>query len=97
MVEAAKKTGVNAVHPGYGFLSENRLFQEALTKEGIKFIGPGSKAIEQLGDKISSKTIAKKAGVSIIPGKIGEVKNEDDVVKIAHDIGYPVMIKAAHG
>lgn len=97
IMDVIRKTGAQAVHPGYGFLSENKTFQEQLQAAGIKFIGPGTHAITAMGDKISSKKIAKDAGVSIIPGFLGEVKTEEDVVRIANEIGYPVMVKASGG
>ncbi len=97
IVAAAKSTGAQAVHPGYGFLSENARFAEALDKAGIVFIGPPVKAIEAMGDKIASKKIAMEAGVSTVPGFIGLIEDEAHAVKIAREIGYPVMIKASAG
>eukprot|EP01133_Synstelium_polycarpum_P012823 gene12823-15051_t len=97
IIEAIKKTGAQAVHPGYGFLSENSKFVAELEKIGVSFIGPGSYAMHALGDKIESKKIAKKAGVSVIPGFIGEVNGIEEVIKIANEIGYPVMVKASAG
>ncbi|MCW2247262.1 propionyl-CoA carboxylase alpha chain [Azospirillum fermentarium] len=97
IVDACKKTGAQAVHPGYGFLSEKRDFQEALAKEGITFIGPDAHAIQAMGDKIESKKLAKEAGVSTVPGYLGVIADGDEAVKIARDIGYPVMIKASAG
>ncbi|MGC2857821.1 acetyl-CoA carboxylase biotin carboxylase subunit, partial [Novispirillum sp. DQ9] len=97
IVQACKDTGAQAVHPGYGFLSENKLFQEALAKAGIAFIGPDAHAIEAMGDKITSKKLAAEAGVSTVPGYMGIIKDADEAVKIAGDIGYPVMIKASAG
>lgn len=97
IVDACKKTGAQAVHPGYGFLSEKRDFQEALAKEGIVFIGPDAHAIQAMGDKIESKKLAKEAGVSTVPGYLGVIADGDEAVKIARDIGYPVMIKASAG
>ena len=97
IVEACKKTGADAVHPGYGFLSEKREFQEALAKEGIIFIGPDAEAIFAMGDKIESKKLAKQAGVVQVPGYLGVIKDAEEAVKIANDIGYPVMIKASAG
>lgn len=91
-------TGVDAVHPGFGFLSENSKFMALLDQNKIIFIGPPARAIEALGDKINSKHIAKKAGVNIVPGFIGEVEdNRESILKIAHSIGYPIMIKASAG
>jgi len=97
IMKVIKDTGAEAVHPGYGFLSENHDFQEALQSAGIKFIGPGTHAITAMGDKISSKKIAKEAKVNIIPGYLGSVANEEEVVRIANEIGYPVMVKASGG
>lgn len=97
IMEVIKKTGTQAVHPGYGFLSENKIFQEQLQAAGIKFIGPGTHAITAMGDKISSKKIAQDAKVNIIPGHLEAVQTEDEVVKISNEIGYPVMVKASGG
>ncbi|PWC43079.1 acetyl-CoA carboxylase biotin carboxylase subunit [Azospirillum sp. TSO22-1] len=97
IVDACKKTGAQAVHPGYGFLSEKREFQEALAKAGIAFIGPDAHAIQAMGDKIESKKLAKEAGVSTVPGYLGVIETDTDAVAIARDIGYPVMIKASAG
>ncbi|MCK9468548.1 MAG: acetyl/propionyl/methylcrotonyl-CoA carboxylase subunit alpha [Porticoccaceae bacterium] len=97
IIEACKKTGADAVHPGYGFLSENRAFQEALVKEGITFIGPESHAIYAMGDKIESKKLAREAGVNTVPGYLGVIKDADEAVKIANEVGYPVMLKASAG
>jgi len=97
IVEACKKTGAQAVHPGYGFLSEKREFQAALAKAGIVFIGPDAHAIHAMGDKIESKILAQKAGVSTVPGHLQAIPNADEAVKIAKSIGYPVMIKASAG
>eukprot|EP01128_Nolandella_sp_AFSM9_P005663 TRINITY_DN2788_c0_g1_i1.p1 TRINITY_DN2788_c0_g1~~TRINITY_DN2788_c0_g1_i1.p1 ORF type:complete len:746 (-),score=234.69 TRINITY_DN2788_c0_g1_i1:151-2076(-) len=97
IVDAIKQTGAQAVHPGYGFLSENNSFVAELEKNGIAFIGPPSYPIDVMGDKIKSKKVAKEAGVNVIPGYLGEVKDVDDAIKIANDVGYPVMIKASAG
>ncbi|MGB0682153.1 MAG: acetyl-CoA carboxylase biotin carboxylase subunit [Magnetovibrionaceae bacterium] len=97
IVQACIDTGAEAVHPGYGFLSENRGFQEALAEAGIKFIGPDGPAIEAMGDKIESKKLASEAGVSTVPGYMGVIKDAEEAVKIARDIGYPVMVKASAG
>ena len=97
ILEAIRQTGADAVHPGYGFLSENSKFAEALAKEGVAFIGPPVKAIEAMGDKITSKKIAAEAGVSTVPGHMGLIEDADEAVRIAGDIGYPVMIKASAG
>ncbi len=82
---------------GYGFLSENFMFCEALSQIGVEFIGPSAHAIHQMGDKIESKSIAKSAGVHTIPGFDGVVPDAEAAIKIANDIGYPVMIKASAG
>jgi len=97
IVQACLDTGAQAVHPGYGFLSEKRDFQEALAKAGIAFIGPGAHAIFAMGDKIESKKLAQAANVSTVPGYMGVIKDADEAVKIANEIGYPVMIKASAG
>ena len=97
IVEACKKTGADAVHPGYGFLSEKREFQEALAKAGITFIGPDADAIFAMGDKIESKKLAKQAGVNSVPGYLGVIKDATEAVAIANEVGYPVMIKASAG
>ena len=97
IVAACKATGAEAVHPGYGFLSENPAFAAALEEAGIAFVGPPVKAIEAMGDKITSKLIAKEAGVSTVPGHMGLIADADEAVKIAGEIGYPVMIKASAG
>ncbi|KAL7702721.1 carboxylase [Lotmaria passim] len=97
IVDACKKTGAQAVHPGYGFLSENGDFQSALAKNNIIFVGPDAHSIQAMGDKIESKRLARDAGVTCIPGYIGEVKTHEDVLKFAREVGYPVMIKASGG
>ena len=97
IIEACKQTGAEAVHPGYGFLSERASFCAALEKEGIVFIGPKPKAIEAMGDKIESKKFANAAKVSTVPGYLGVIDDADHAVKIANDIGYPVMLKASAG
>ena len=97
IVDACRTSGAQAVHPGYGFLSENRMFREALEAAGVAFIGPPAGAIESMGDKITSKRIAQAAGVSTIPGHDGVVRDADDAVRIAHEVGYPVMLKASAG
>ncbi len=97
IIAAAKETGAEAIHPGYGFLSENAGFARALAKEGIVFIGPNVKAIEAMGDKIESKKLAAKAKVSTVPGYLGVIKDAKEAAKIADKIGYPVMIKASAG
>ncbi len=97
IMDAIRKTGAEAVHPGYGFLSENKRFAEALEKEGVAFIGPPAGAIEAMGDKITSKKLAQEAGVSTVPGYMGLIKDAEDAVKISNKVGYPVMIKASAG
>jgi propionyl-CoA carboxylase alpha chain len=97
IVEACKKTGAQAVHPGYGFLSEKQEFQKALAEAGIVFIGPDAHAIYAMGDKIESKKLAQAAGVSTVPGHLAAIPNADEAVKIAQKVGYPVMIKASAG
>ena len=97
VMEAVKKTGAEAVHPGYGFLSENSRFAEALSAAGVAFIGPPVNAIEAMGDKITSKKLAQEAGVSTVPGYMGLIADADEAVKISNEIGYPVMIKASAG
>ncbi|RDD61699.1 acetyl-CoA carboxylase biotin carboxylase subunit [Ferruginivarius sediminum] len=97
IVQACKDTGAQAVHPGYGFLSENTHFAKALEDAGIVFIGPPAEAIAAMGDKITSKRLAKEAGVSTVPGHMGLIEDADEAISIAHDIGYPVMIKATAG
>jgi len=97
ILEAIRQTGAEAVHPGYGFLSENPKFAEALEAEGVAFIGPPKGAIEAMGDKITSKKLAKEAGVSTVPGVMGLIEDADEAVRIAGEIGYPVMIKASAG
>jgi len=97
IVEAARERGAEAVHPGYGFLSEREAFAAALAKAGIIFIGPNTKAIAAMGDKIESKKLAKKAGVSTVPGSMGEIEGEAHAREIAREIGYPVMVKASAG
>ena len=97
IVAACKETGADAVHPGYGFLSENNDFADALQKAGIAFIGPGAHAIDVMGDKITSKKLAGEAGVNIIPGYTGVVEGPEQAVEISRDIGYPVMLKASAG
>ena len=97
VMAAIKASGAQAVHPGYGFLSENMKFAEALEKAGVVFVGPPSPAIEAMGDKITSKKIAQKAGVSTVPGYMGLIADADEAVKISGQIGYPVMIKASAG
>ncbi len=97
IIDAAKATGAEAIHPGYGFLSENAAFAKRLKDEGIVFVGPNPGAIEAMGDKIESKKLAAKAKVSTVPGYLGVIEDAKEATKIADDIGYPVMIKASAG
>ncbi|MFG6498102.1 MULTISPECIES: acetyl-CoA carboxylase biotin carboxylase subunit [unclassified Sulfitobacter] len=97
VMEAIKQSGAQAVHPGYGFLSENSKFAEALEAAGVAFVGPPKGAIEKMGDKITSKKIAKEAGVSTVPGYMGLIEDAEEAVKISNEIGYPVMLKASAG
>jgi propionyl-CoA carboxylase alpha chain len=97
IVDACLKTGAQAVHPGYGFLSERAAFPKALGEAGIVFIGPNPAAIEAMGDKIESKRRAEGAGVSTVPGGAGALERVEDAVSIAEEIGYPVMLKASAG
>lgn len=97
IVDAVKQTGAEAVHPGFGFLSENPAFAKRLEKEKIVFIGPNPHAIEAMGDKISSKKLAADAGVSTVPGHMGLIEDTKEAIKISNQVGYPVMIKASAG
>jgi len=97
IVAAAREAGADAIHPGFGFLSENPAFVTAVEKAGIVFIGPPAGAVAAMGDKIESKKLAEKAGVNVIPGHMGEIADAKEAVRIADAIGYPVMIKAAAG
>ena len=97
IIAACKQSGAEAVHPGYGFLSERAAFAEALAKAGIVFIGPNPKAIAAMGDKIESKKAAARAKVSTVPGHLGVIEDDNQAIVIAEQIGYPVMIKASAG
>jgi propionyl-CoA carboxylase alpha chain len=97
IIEACKATGAEAVHPGYGFLSERTSFAQALADNGIAFIGPPINAIAAMGDKIESKKLAKAAGVNVVPGFVGEIEDTEHAVRISDEIGYPVMMKASAG
>ena len=97
IIAAARATGADAVHPGFGFLAENAGFAEALEAAGIVFIGPGPKAIAAMGDKIESKKLAGKANINTVPGYVGEIADVKQALKIAREIGYPVMVKASAG
>ena len=97
IMAAIKKTGATLVHPGYGFLSENRKFAEALDEAGVTFVGPSTYSIEMMGDKIQSKKIALEANVSTVPGHMGVIKDDKEAAEIAEKVGYPVMVKASAG
>ncbi|MBL4618172.1 MAG: acetyl/propionyl/methylcrotonyl-CoA carboxylase subunit alpha [Robiginitomaculum sp.] len=97
IIYAAKTTGAEAIHPGFGFLSENAEFAEALAENNIAFIGPNSNAIKVMGDKIASKKFAEKAGVNTVPGSMGLIETPEQAAKVAAEVGYPVMIKASAG
>jgi propionyl-CoA carboxylase alpha chain len=97
ILDACRRTGAEAVHPGYGFLSENAAFAEALEQAGIVFIGPTRSAVAAMGDKIESKKLAHKAGVNMVPGHLAALADADEAVAVARAIGYPVMIKASAG
>lgn len=97
IIDVIKKSGADAVHPGYGFLSENANFCQAVTDAGATFIGPGVHPLKALGDKIRSKKIAKDAGINTIPGHDGEIESAEKAVEISRQVGYPVMIKASSG
>ena len=97
IVDAVRLTGAEAVHPGFGFLSESAAFARRLAAEGITFIGPNPHAIEAMGDKIESKKFATRAGISVVPGHVGEIDDTAHAIKISEDIGYPVMLKASAG
>ncbi|MFD0848507.1 acetyl-CoA carboxylase biotin carboxylase subunit [Sphingosinicella xenopeptidilytica] len=97
IIAACKATGAEAVHPGYGFLSEREWFAKKLAEENIAFIGPPPNAIAAMGDKIESKKLAKAAGVNVVPGFVGEIEDTEHAVRIANEIGYPVMMKASAG
>ncbi|MEO5937379.1 MAG: acetyl/propionyl/methylcrotonyl-CoA carboxylase subunit alpha [Sphingomonas sp.] len=97
ILDAAKITGADCIHPGYGFLSERESFARACADAGIAFVGPPPNAIAAMGDKIESKKLAKAAGVNVVPGFLGEIADTDEAVKIAGEIGYPVMMKASAG
>jgi len=97
IIQACKDTGADAVHPGYGFLSERESFRKALDAEGIIFVGPPANAIAAMGDKIESKKLAKAAGVNVVPGYVGVIEDTEHAVRISNEIGYPVMMKASAG
>ncbi len=97
IMDAVRRSGADAVHPGYGFLSENKKFAEALEAEGVAFVGPPAAAIEKMGDKITSKKIARDAGVNTVPGHMGLIEDAGEAIRISGEIGYPVMLKASAG
>ena len=97
IISAAKETGADAIHPGYGFLSENADFVRAVTNAGLIFVGPDADLIEKMGNKIAARQTAMRAGVAVVPGSDGAISDLDEAVRVADEIGYPVMIKAAAG
>jgi acetyl-CoA carboxylase biotin carboxylase subunit len=97
IIDAAKQAGADAIHPGYGFLAENAAFAEAVGKAGLIFVGPSARAIRIMGDKVSARLAAEKAGVPVVPGSGGRIEDLGEAAKIAERIGFPVMIKAAAG
>lgn len=97
IIEAARRTGARAVHPGYGFLSENSAFVKHVENAGVTFVGPPASAIESMGDKLLSKRIAASSGVNVIPGFVGEIVNEEQAIEEGRKITYPVMVKASAG
>src|SRR2546426_422972 len=97
IIDVAKKSGAEAVHPGYGFLAENSKFARRCKDEGIVFIGPSPEVIDQMGDKVKARQIMKAAGVPIVPGSEGVLNSQEEVLKTAEAIGYPFMLKAVAG
>src|SRR5512136_1296163 len=97
VISAAEITGADAIHPGYGFLSESAYFAEVCEACHIKFIGPDAQVIRLMGDKARARRVMKKAGVPVLPGSEGIVESEEKAIKLAHDVGYPVLIKASAG
>jgi propionyl-CoA carboxylase alpha chain len=97
VLEVIRETGAQAVHPGYGFLSENAEFCRSIDKEGVTWLGPPVSAIQDMGDKIRSKEIAEEAGVNIVPGYEGSIESLDHAIEVSNQIGYPVLVKAAAG
>ena len=97
IISAAEITGANAIHPGYGFLSESTTFAEAVEENDIHFIGPNKRTMEMMGDKITARQTVHAANVPVIPGSDGEVESVDEIKKLAEEIGYPLVLKAASG
>ena len=97
ILSVARRSGADAIHPGYGFLSENALFSERCHQEGIKFIGPSAYAISRMGDKITARRAMMEAGVPVVPGTPGKIESEEEAIRMIHEIGLPVMIKASAG
>ena len=97
IIAAARNTGADAIHPGYGFLAENAYFAELCNTYGIKFIGPSPNVIETMGNKVKARELVKPAGVPVVPGSDGAVNSFQEALAIASEIGYPVMIKASAG
>src|SRR5665648_237667 len=97
ILDVAEKTSAEAIHPGYGFLSENSKFVNACAERGIVFIGPPASAIDQMGSKINARTLMKKAGVPVVPGTEKGVTDPEEAIKIADEIGYPVIVKSSAG
>ncbi|WP_334176760.1 biotin carboxylase N-terminal domain-containing protein, partial [Pseudoxanthobacter sp.] len=97
LLAACEITGAEAVHPGYGFLSENARFAEILEAHNIKFIGPSAEHIRLMGDKIEAKRTARRLGLPVVPGSDGEIRTEEEARKVAAEIGYPLLVKAAAG
>src|SRR5690625_1872059 len=95
IIEIAKEANVDAIHPGYGFLSENSDFANLCEENDIIFIGPSAKVMEQMGDKIAARNLMEKAGVPVIPGTNEAIANTEEAIKIANEIGYPIMLKAS--
>ena len=97
ILQAARATGADAVHPGYGFLAEDAEFADAVERANLRFVGPSAETIRQMGDKVQARTVALQAGVPIVPGSTGPIAGVEAGLAIAGEIGYPVMIKAAGG
>src|SRR6201990_2613215 len=97
LLAACEITGADAVHPGYGFLSENARFAEILIEHGVQFIGPKPEHIRLMGDKIEAKRTAKRLGIPVVPGSDGAVSSDQEAISIAHAIGFPILVKAAAG